>query len=223
MWASSVELALAAENEGISLIYSDGGKIMKIGQGPLSGVIKRHGSHFVLYNTYAKAVKNNGKHNMERGGIYVPGVQQRKSHVKIIPVCPVEINDLTVNIDTMTVADLKTYLAPILRIQVSMVTLVELDGEQEVPDWTEPPEHLRTSVNNAAPKIKTDVRLSQKISTLSIYVEPRVARDQIEERLSKILQVIPHFLDIKTEMGRPFTSSAHVQSKSLVVTLVGEA
>ena len=136
MWASCVELSLAADIVGISLIYSDKGKKMKIGHGPLAGVIKRIGSHFVLHNLHAdpsRLVRESKEVNMNRAGMLMPRTLPRRSWVKIVPIDPVEIDSVTVNVDTMTVADLKMYLARILRVQMSMIVIVDPEGEEEVP------------------------------------------------------------------------------------------
>ena len=224
MWASCVELSLAADILGISLIYSDKGKKMKIGHGPLAGVIKRIGSYFVLHNLHAdpsRMVRESKEVSMNRAGMLMPRTLPRRSWVKIVPIDPVEIDSVTVNVDTMTVADLKMYLARILRVQMSMIVIVDPDGEAEVPDWTEPPDRLEAYVHNIPPKIKVEISVPQRDATFCLMLPPEATKVDVEEKLSKLLGIIPHFLDIKGEGGGPFVSCAHLPSRKLTVSLYG--
>ena len=211
MWASCVEL-------------SDKGKKKMIGEGPLAGVIKRIGSRFVLHNLYGdptNGAKENMEWSMQRAGMLMPRTLPRRSYVKIVPVDPVEIDSVTVNVDTMTVADLKMYLARVLRVQMSMIVIVDPDGEAEVPDWTEPPGRLEAYVHNIPPKIKVDISIPQREATCSLMLPPDASKVDVEEKLSKLLGIIPHFLDIKGEGGAPFVSCAHLPGRKLTVSLYG--
>ena len=188
MWASCVELSLAADIMGISLVYSDKGKKMKIGHGPLAGLIKRIGSHFVLHNLHvdpsrlSRASKDAG---MERAGMLMPKTLPRSSWVKIVPIEPVEIDSVTVNVDSMTVADLKMYLARILRVQLTSIVLVDPEGEDEVPDWTEPPDRLEAYVHNIPPKIRVEIAVPERESTFSLMLTPEATRCEVVRRSSR--------------------------------------
>ena len=50
---------------------------------------------------------------------------------------------------------------------------------------------------------------------------PEATHGDIEEKLSKLLGIIPHFLDIKGERGGRFVSCAHLPSRKLTVSLYG--
>ena len=99
----------------------------------------------MLYNLYVnpmKVTKHDEELIMNRAGVLMPRTLPRRSYVKIVPIDPVEIDGITVNVENMTVVDLKTYLARVLRVQMGMITIIDPERESEVPDWTEPPDRL---------------------------------------------------------------------------------
>ena len=159
--------------------------------------------------------------NMNRAGMLMPRTLPRRSWVKIVPIDPVEIDSVTVNVDTMTVADLKMYLARILRVQLSTIVIVDPEGEDEVPDWTEPPDRVEAYVHNIPPKINIEVNVPERESTFSLMLSPEATKNEVEEMISKTLGVIPLFLDVKGKGGGTFVSCAHLPSRKLTVSLYG--
>ena len=212
MWASPVEAACAATVMGVSLYHVYKNVCMKIGHGPCAGVIRLANKHYVLHKLH-RQVKEKGDMAYSRGGMRQGDswtqwqdldMDQRRRAIMTTPlvyafdISPAQAPGARLIIrreDTVGAMRVATSMA--LGVPTSSIHIMEtVDEEEPLPDWVQPPNQMTLRRVTQTPM---HFRLMGTECIFSIHPLPTWTHADVENRISIILNVLPHFLDFMRE------------------------
>ena len=203
MWASQVELELAARILSVSVLYMSGKTCVQLGCGTPSHAVRREGSHYVLINlhkkhkTYPRAFAADcvraGMHQWTwEEEVPTPAASSiaQLAHgrdayvtVRIDEKIKTDVRRITFELGTMNVADMKARLSAMLKLPVASMVILEEEEEAELPDWTSLPSSIILTTVGGGGKINLEVTVPMRNVNFTLHVTPDTKRTELESML----------------------------------------
>ena len=234
MWASQLELAIAAEILGIAVNYLGDNVCMKLGEGRATHAIVKRGKHYIL-------AKNNKKQTPRNGDVMRAGMnpwtweapqqlpQQMPTHavteeeyvtVRTSPTFRHEIRRITFIKAAMTVADLKAKLSAILKVPVSIMRILDGDDDQEIPDWTNPPALVQLEIDSpATDMVRMCVRVPSRNATFTVSIRTTTTLEELESIIGAIMGLPVQALHLTTLRNTPWLTAVGVENHMVNITI----
>ena len=242
LWASKVELSLGADILGICVAYMDHKKAMVMGNGHMRYGIRLQKSHYMLVKLHKRFQQGNAP--LQRAGMHQDWTSWQKdtpasgcaesAHcseadhedsegyvtIKIMPNVSSFIRIMYVNGKGLSLADLKAKMSELLHLPVKLMAIMDDDGS-EIPDWCGVPSNVTLTSTDTSTMVKLDVHVPQRKARFTIEVKRSAQRHDIEAVLSSILDVLPHFLEIKNNKGISWIPYGSLTDQSIFCDMLG--
>ena len=198
----------AASVMGVSLYHVYKNACMKIGQGPCVGVIRLADKHYVLHKMHGR-IREKGDMACLRGGMRQGAswtqwqdmdMEQRRRAIMTTPliyafdISPTQAPGARLIIrreDTVGAMRVATSMA--LGVPTTSIQIMEtIEEEEPLPDWVQPPNQMTLRRVTQTP---LHFRLMGTNCIFSIHPLSTWTHADVENQVSIILNVLPHFLE----------------------------
>ena len=239
MWASQIELQIAADILEVPLLYMTKNNCMQLGSGCPHYAIKKVENHYVLDRLHKRAEGGRPIPCPLRAGMQnwtweeqsaapssqIPTAYMHDPYttVTISDKIKTDIRRITLVAGTMTIADLKARLSSMLKIPVASMIILEADDDNELPDWTSLPSAVVLTVLGSALKLKLDVHVPERNVHFFVEVPLNVTRTELENTLASILRVSQHDMRIVNAHGHDWRACVNPEDHVVHVHILERA
>ena len=241
LWASQVEIQLAAEVLGIAVRYRDG-SVQTLGAGKPRFEIRKVRSHFILNKIHADKKQTETSNPLNRGGMQAEQQQEgQATHVPTPTAAPnyEEPTDIVLtfapqiqSVRSMVlgranfplVGVLRTRLAVWLQVSVQSVCISTHDDEDldNLPDWVQPPDHCMISLLvPVASFYRIAVVIQGRHTHFVMHVTKGTTRQAIEDQIANIIGTLPQFITLSDQHGQTWFPPVSLEDQIVTVVTTG--
>ena len=219
LWASEVEMHLAAKVKQVSIWYKDDKKITKIGEGKSSGVAVLRKQHYTLHNAHRRLRSRQMRSDhVKRGGMRQAawtGWQQEAA----VPIPSAEIKVKVVGheeahicvTDSDSIEVMRAKIAHLFQVEMLNVVALDPDGD-EFPDWVQCPKEITVRIDK--PK-DNKLPLAYQGARVDLWLQGAKDEAKIKQEVAKLFNVIPALLI--TKVGNvPWNASMDLDEEEVI-------
>ena len=247
MWASKHETFVCANMFGVDIAYIDNTGISAKGN-PVYVVVKI-GEHFVLYRLHGKVKKHISGPCFNKAGMrawtreahHRPREDQVPSPKGLLPTQHVptsrvtkvdcslfrspKVVDMTIMVSQDgNIMELKNMIAPMISRHQHMFELHTTDDlENDLPDWVQIPTHvvIKDVIPSNSQYVDLEIQVPARFVSFRMRVMRTVSRFLLESEIAKILNVMPQFLQLKSNVGTQWNDLQGEGQHELIVDIFG--
>ena len=224
-WASVVEISLAAEVLGSSLLYC-GEQTVKIGEGRPRFAVRKIRSHYILQKIHRpiEVVPRSG--TVARAGMRSQQEQSDPMLCVVLdqPVRGVGALQLQVS-QFLDIRAVKVFLASVLQANKDHIEIYEFDDPTDpLPDWLPPPARCKARLIEAAARFyRLVVYIPERKVQFMMNVGVGTPKNLIEDQIAAMLDMMPQFMSLEQQNGQPWLPLDSVELQKVFLKVIGRA